>query len=91
MAYAIITHVEFSNDDLDVSRRLLSEGLIPTAKSLPGFQSGVWTRTGRKGIGTIIFDTEDNAVAAQATLDANRPPEAPKITETGIYEVMGQA
>jgi hypothetical protein len=91
VAYAIITEVEFSNDDLDVSRRLLSDGLIPAAKSLPGFQSGLWTRAGRKGIGTIVFDTEDNAVAGQAALDANRPAEAPKITQSGIYEVMGQA
>lgn len=91
MPYAIITEVEFTSDDVDASRGLLHEGLIPVAKSLPGFQSGVWTRAGRKGIGTIVFDTEDNAKAGQASLEANRPAEAPKITQTGIYEVMGQA
>lgn len=91
MPYAFIAEVEFADDDLDASRRLLNEGLIPVAKSLPGFQSGVWTRAGRKGIGTIIFDTEDNANAGQATLKENRPAEAPQITQSGIYEVMGQA
>lgn len=91
MPYALITEVEFTDDDLDASRRLLNEGLIPVAKSLPGFQSGVWTRAGRKGIGTIIFDTEANAEAGQATLNDSRPAEAPQITQSGIYEVMGQA
>ncbi len=91
MPHAFIAEVEFSDDDLDASRRLLNEGLIPVAKSLPGFQSGLWTRAGREGIGTIIFDTEDNATAGQATLDANRPADAPKITQSGIYEVMAQA
>lgn len=91
MPYAFIAEVEFTDDDLDASRRMLSEGLIPVAKSLPGFQSGVWTRAGRKGIGTIVFDTEDNAKAGQATIEENRPAEAPRIAQSGIYEVMGQA
>ena len=91
MPYAFIAEVEFTNDDLDVSRRLLNERLIPLATSLPGFQSGVWTRAGRKGIGTIIFETEDDAVAGQAALSENRPAEAPRVTQSGIYEVMGQA
>ena len=91
MPYAFIAEVEFSDDDLDASRRMLNEGLIPVAKSLPGFQSGVWTRAGRKGIGTIVFDTEDNAKAGQATIEANRPAEAPRVAQSGIYEVMGQA
>ncbi len=91
MPYALISEVEFTSDDLDTSRELLTQGLIPMAKSLAGFQSGLWSRAGRKGIGTMVFDTEENAVAAQAALDANRPPEAPRITQTGVYEVMGQA
>lgn len=91
MPYAFIAHVEFTDDDLDASRRLLNEGLIPVAKSLPGFQSGVWARAGRTGIGTIIFDTEDNASAGQATLNENRPANAPTITQSGIYEVMAEA
>ena len=91
MPYAFIAEVEFADDEVDASRRFLNEGLIPVAKSLPGFQSGVWTRAGRKGIGTIIFDTEENANAGRATLQENRPAEAPKLVQTGIYEVMGQA
>lgn len=91
MPYAFIAHVEFSDDDLDASRRMLSEGLIPAAKSLPGFQSGLWTRAGRKGIGTVVFDTEENANSGQAKLQETRPAEAPVITDSGVYEVMGQA
>ena len=91
MSHAFVAEVEFADDDVDGSRRLLNEGLIPAAKSLPGFQSGVWVRLGRKGMGTIVFDTEDNAAKAQATLNETRPAEAPKVTQSGIYEVMGQA
>ena len=91
MPYAFIAHVQFADDDLDASRRMLNEGLIPAAKALPGFQSGVWTRSGRKGIGAIVFDTEENANTGQAQLQDARPADAPTITESGIYEVMGQA
>ena len=52
---------------------MLSEGLIPAAKSLPGFESGVWVRAGRKGMGTIVFDTEDNAAAAEPVFDEEMP------------------
>lgn len=38
MPYAFIAEVEFADDDLDASRRMLNEGLIPVAKSLPGFR-----------------------------------------------------
>ena len=91
MPFAFVAQVEFSNDDVDASRKMLHEGLIPTAKALPGFQSGVWARSGRKGTGMIIFDTEANAVAGQEAIIASRPAEAPPVTDSGIYEVMGQA
>jgi hypothetical protein len=91
MPYAYVAEVEITNDDRDASRAMLNEGLVPVAKGLPGFQSGVWVRSGQRGMGTIVFDTEENAVAGQAALDANRPAEAPKITQAGIYEVMAQA
>ena len=91
MPFAFVAQVEFSDDDPDASKRMLAEGLIPVAKSLPGFQSGIWARAGRKGIGTIVFDSEDNAKAGQAALADSRPADAPKITDSGIYEVMGQA
>ncbi|HJR25169.1 MAG TPA: hypothetical protein VJ804_06825 [Acidimicrobiales bacterium] len=91
MPYAFVAQVEFSDDDVDTSRRALTEGLIPVAKGLPGFQSGVWARSGRKGMGMIVFDTEENATSGQEAIRASRPADAPPITDAGIYEVMGQA
>ncbi len=91
MPYAFFAQVEFTDDDLDASRAMLAEGLIPIAKSLPGFQSGVWMRAGRKGMGTIIFDTEENATSGMATIVESRPPDSPSVTDSGIYEVLGQA
>jgi hypothetical protein len=91
MPYALIAQVEFGpDDDPAAGRKMLQEGLIPMAKALPGFQSGVWSRAldGRTGIGTIMFDTEANATAGKASLDAQRPPQAPKIVRDGIYEVQ---
>ena len=91
MPYAFFAQVEFADDDRDASRKNLTEGLIPMAKSQPGFQSGVWARSERRGIGTIVFDTEENATAAKAAIEAGRPADSPKIVDSGIYEVMGQA
>jgi hypothetical protein len=91
MPYAFIAQVEFGDDDTNASRTFLSEGLIPLAKAQPGFQSGMWYRSGRKGIGTIVFDTEENATKGMAAIAEGRPDHAPKIVDSGIYEVMGQA
>jgi len=91
MPYMLVTTVEFADDDTNASRGFLSDQLIPIAKALPGFQSGTWTRAGRKGLGAVIFDTEANAQAGVATLQERRPADAPSITSNEIYEVMGQA
>jgi hypothetical protein len=91
MPYAFVTTVEFTDDDHEVSRSLLTETLIPNAKGLPGFQSGVWLRAGRQGMGTVVFDTEENARSGQATLQSLRPADGPRFTSETIYEVMGQA
>ena len=91
MPYAFIAHVEFGDDDTDASRKMLTEGLIPAAKAQPGFQSGVWCRSGRKGVGTIVFDTEENATNGMAAIVAGRPADAPNVVDSGIFEVMAQA
>ncbi len=94
MAYAFVAHVQFAEGaDPELGRRLLQEGLIPAAKAQPGFQSGIWVRSldESAGIGTIVFDTKANAEAGRAALEAQRPAEAPAITEAGVYEVMAEA
>jgi hypothetical protein len=93
MPYAFVAHVQLEGADPELGRKMLEEGLIPAAKAQGGFQSGIWVRSadGKSGIGTIVFDTQANAEAGKSALDAQRPAEAPKVTDDGIYEVMAQA
>ena len=94
MPYAFVAHVQFAEGaDPELGRKLLQEGLIPAAKAQAGFQSGIWVRSpdAKSGIGTVVFDTQANAEAGKAALEAQRPADAPAITDSGVYEVMAQA
>jgi hypothetical protein len=43
---------------------------------------------GKTGVGAVIFDTEANATAGLDTMTTSRPPEAPPVESTAIYEVV---
>ena len=91
MAHAIVSTVNLEGRSPEEAEKLLKEQIIPIVKGLPGFDRGVWLRTvdGSKGMGIIVFDSEDNATSARQGMDAMRPAEAPEITSSEIYVVTG--
>ena len=94
MPYAFVVNVEFEpGGDPAEAQRMLAEDIVPRIKAQPGFQSGTWLRAvdQKTGMGAVIFDTEANASAALSTIPAERPPNAPKITNSAVYEVVFQA
>lgn len=87
-----IVRVESGRDD--EARRLLAEFAVPTSKSLAGFQSGSWTRAvdGDTGHSMLLFDTEENARAAAATIEEGPPPGSPvSVVSVTVCEVLAQA
>jgi hypothetical protein len=91
MAVAAIAQVRFE-DPSSRADEVLRERIIPLAKAQAGFQSARFMRSvdGSRGIGVVVFDTEANAKAGLERLVNDRPPEAPAVTDSGVYEVIAE-
>ena len=91
MSHAVVINVELPTGGApEDGLKMLNELVIPQAKSQQGFQNGTWMNDHGKGMGVVVFDTEDNANAAQKNL---RPPEGTptKFLSSSVYEVGAQA
>ena len=89
---AVVMHVKLPEgvlpeDDL----AMLNDLVVPLAKAQVGFKNGIWARDGKgHGMGVIVFDTAENAAAAQ---DVLKPPagQGPELISSDLYEVGAQA
>jgi heme-degrading monooxygenase HmoA len=92
MPFAAVVTVKFQGSEPEVPT-YLRETLVPRLKAQPGFQSARFLRSldGKTGVGTTLWDTEANAKAGLDAATTNRPPEAPKVENTALYEVMLEA
>jgi uncharacterized protein YdiU (UPF0061 family) len=90
MAHAVIMQVKLPDGgNSEEGRRMLEEMVVPNAKAQTGFQSGTWMNSAGDGTGVVVFDTEDNARAAQEALKP--PPDGPALVSSVIAEVGAQA
>jgi len=90
MAYAVVMEVQLGNDEPEAGLRMLNEMVIPHAKSQPGYQNGIWMRSPENlGLGVVVFETEENAKAAEEAL--KQPPGGPQLLSVKTYEVGAQA
>ena len=90
MPFAAVTYVNLRGVDIANSEKFLKEVQVPRIKAMPGFRAGRFLRSldNTSGVGAVIFDTEANARAALDAITANRPPEAPPVDSTAVYEVV---
>jgi hypothetical protein len=93
MAHALVTNVNLEGRTPAEAEQVLNDQVIPAVKQLPGFQRGVWVRSedGSTGMGIVVFDSEEQAVAANKGMEAMRPADAPPISSAAIYVVTGLA
>lgn len=90
MAHAVIMQVKLGDGgNSEEGRRMLEEMVVPHAKSQAGFQSGIWMNSDGDGTGVVVFDSEQNARAAQEALKP--PPGGPELVSSVIAEVGAQA
>ena len=60
--HAVVSHVTIREGRADDAVALLDQVIIPAAESAHGFVSGVWSHSLEgKGVGVIVFETEDDA------------------------------
>jgi hypothetical protein len=90
MAFAAVTYVNLEGRDSVESLRILNDTLVPMLKSLQGFQSARFLRSEdqKTGAGAVILDTEAQATACLDIMTAQRPAQAPPVTDAGVYEVV---
>jgi hypothetical protein len=91
MQHAVVINVNLPAEGTpEDGLKMLNEMVIPQARSQTGFQNGTWMNDHGKGLGVVVFDTEENAVAAQLNL---RPPAGAPTTfvSSSVYEVGAQA
>ena len=89
MPYAAVVTVKIEGHPVD-AQKVLEEVLVPRVKALAGFQRARFMRSldGTTGVGAVTFDTEANAKAGLTALTTNRPPEAPPVQSTALYDVF---
>jgi hypothetical protein len=90
--YAVVVRVSIS--DFESARKVLEEQVVPRASQAPGFIAGYWTRSdeGTHGLSMLLFESEDNARAAEDMIRAGADrPEAVTIESVEIREVVAHA
>lgn len=86
--YAVV--VEVSLKDEDKARTALSQQVVPGVRQLPGVQAGYWLEPkAGQGLSFVIFDSEQNAKDAAATV-RERVPEFVEVRNVDVREVIEQ-
>jgi hypothetical protein len=92
--HAVIGRVKIKPDRADEALSMIGERGAAMLHGMAGSMNGYWARSLEGDIiqhSFCIFDTEENARAAEATFNHLRDmPEAPA-TFVSVYEVVGQA
>jgi hypothetical protein len=104
--HAVIVQVKIDTNREEEMRTILNQEVVPTARQLPGFASGIWLQAleGDRGTAVLIFDSRQAGHAAAERLratahgmvelrSAGPAADVPVFTvETvGTYEVVAQA
>ena len=94
--HAVIGRVKIVPDRADEALAMIGEGGVPMLKGMAGSAGGYWARSHEGDIiqhSFWLFDTEENARAAEATFNQLRNlPEAPAtFISVDVCEIVGRA
>jgi hypothetical protein len=92
--HAVVGQVRIDRGREDDARKLLEDFVVPTSKSLAGFQGAYWARAldADTGHSMLLFDSEENARAAAMRVAEGPPPGAPAtFVSATVCEVLAQA
>lgn len=72
--YAVFTEVNASEGDVEAGREFLAERAVPAARER-GAKGGYWLAPqGGRGVGIVVYETEEDARNAAAMLRVGEPP-----------------
>ena len=72
--HAMVVHVKIDPDRFEEAEQGLNEMVVPTVKAHPGFVRGTWVhqRSQSRGIGVVVYESEDAAKGAMAMFEEMR-------------------
>ena len=91
MSFASVVQVQLSGAGGPAAgEQMLREQLVPKLQDQSGFQGARFFRTsdGSAGMGVAVFDTEEHAKAGHDAMVNERPPGAPPVASSAVYEIF---
>jgi hypothetical protein len=87
--HAVVAQVTI-NDDTGAAESHLRERVVPGVTQAPGFVAGYWTRKESRGVGMVVFESED---AAQAMVERfpSMVPDMVTLEGVEVLEVVAHA
>jgi hypothetical protein len=75
--HAVVVEVDASGAEQEEALGRLRDEIVPQIKQAPGFQSGTWLMLNQdaKGLGLVLFDSEENAQAAASRFAVGESPQ----------------
>ena len=87
--HAVVVSVTIN--DREAATKFLHDELVPQVKQVPGFVAGHWVLIeGERGRATIVFDTEDAALAVAERVKQS-VPDAATLDSAEVGEVVASA
>jgi hypothetical protein len=86
--HAVVATVTIS--DHEAAQSHLREQVVPGVAQAPGFVAGYWTRKDDKGLGMVVFESEEAANAMSERVPS-MVPDVVTLEEVEVREVVAHA
>jgi hypothetical protein len=86
--HAVVVRVTIS--DHEVAEGHLREHVVPGVSQAPGFVAGYWTRKDDSGVGMVVFESEEAAMAMSERVPS-MAPDVVTIQDIDVREVVAHA
>ena len=87
--HAVVVQVTIK-DDTGAAESYLREQVVPGVSQAPGFVAGYWTRQESRGVGMVVFESED-AAQAMGERVPSMIPDMVTLQEVEVLEVVAHA
>ena len=91
--HAVVVRVTVN--DVESSRKALTQDVVPRVKQAPGFQAGFWTAPpgggSGPGLSIVVFDSEQNAQQAAGMVRQGPFPDGVELQDVEVREVVASA
>lgn len=87
--HAVVVQVTIK-DDTGAAESHLREQVVPGVSQAPGFVAGYWTRHESRGVGMIVFESEE-AAQAMGERFPSMVPDMVSLEQVEVLEVVAHA